>query len=99
MYIAKAVNDTRSGSQTENLVIAELVETLDRNAVAPPIESVWDGAPYVPGGFAPTTPPTGTTTPTGTATQPPPIDILTIGLIGGMGVVILVLLVLLFRKK
>jgi branched-chain amino acid transport system substrate-binding protein len=101
MYIAKAVNDTRSGSETENLVIAELVQTLNKTSVAPPVASVWNDEPYVPGGFAPTTTPTGTatTTPTGTATPPPPIDILTIGLIGGMGVVIIVLLVLLFRKK
>ncbi|NOR39242.1 MAG: ABC transporter substrate-binding protein, partial [Candidatus Thorarchaeota archaeon] len=59
MYIAKAVNDTRPGSETENLIIAELVETLDRNAVAPPIASG-----YTPGGFAPTTTTTTTTTTT-----------------------------------
>ncbi|TFH07625.1 MAG: hypothetical protein E4H14_08070 [Candidatus Thorarchaeota archaeon] len=102
MYIAKAVNDTRSGSETENLVIAELVETLNYSAVAPPVESVWNDVAYVPGGFAPTTTTssgTATTTPTGTTTEPLPIDFLTIGLIGGMGVVILVLVVLLFRKK
>ncbi|MHA2024482.1 MAG: ABC transporter substrate-binding protein [Candidatus Thorarchaeota archaeon] len=100
MYIAKAVNDTRSGSETENLVIAELVETLNYSTVAPPVASVWDGVPYVPGGFAPTTPGTTTTTPTGTGTTTPPpgFDILTIGVIGGMGVVILVLIVLYVRK-
>ena len=88
MYIAKAVNDTRPGSETENLIIAELVETLDRNAVAPPIASG-----YTPGGFAPTT----TTT---TTTEPPPAyDILTIGVIGGLGVAVIVLIVLLVRKK
>ena len=84
MYIAKAVNDTRPGSETENLIIAELVETLDRNAVAPPIASG-----YTPGGFAPTT-----------TTEPPPAyDILTIGVIGGLGVVVIALIVLLVRKK
>ena len=91
MYIAKAVNDTRPGSETENLIIAELVETLDRNAVAPPIASG-----YTPGGFAPTT----TTTTTTTTTEPPPAyDILTIGVIGGLGVAVIVLIVLLVRKK
>jgi len=45
MYIATAVNDTVSGSETENMVIAELVQTLDRFAVAPPIASN-----YTPGG-------------------------------------------------
>ncbi len=87
MYIAKAVNDTRPGSETENLIIAELVEILDRNAVAPPIASG-----YTPGGFAPTT--------TTTTTAPPPaFDYLTITVIGGLGVVIIVLIVLLVRKK
>ncbi|OLS28597.1 MAG: hypothetical protein ThorAB25_18350, partial [Candidatus Thorarchaeota archaeon AB_25] len=44
--------------------------------------------------------PTGTTTPTPTpTTTPPPFDLLTIGVIGGLGVVIIVLIVLLFRKK
>ena len=95
MYIATAVNDTRSGSETENYIIAELVETLDRDVVAPPIASG-----YPPGGFAPTPTPTGTTTPTPTpTTTPPPFDLLTIGVIGGLGVVIIVLIVLLFRKK
>ena len=102
MYIAKAVNDTRSGSETENLIIAELVDTLNYSSVAPPVESVWNDVAYVPGGFAPsvtTTTTSGTTTPTGTTTEPPPIDFLTIGLIGGMGALILVLVVLLVRKK
>jgi branched-chain amino acid transport system substrate-binding protein len=65
MYIATATNDTNPASQTYNLIIAKLNQTLDRNTVAPPIESVWNGEPYVPGGFAP--PPT-TTTSTGTST-------------------------------
>ncbi|MHA1949960.1 MAG: ABC transporter substrate-binding protein [Candidatus Thorarchaeota archaeon] len=101
MYIAKAVNDTRPGSETEGLVIAELVETLNRTYVAPPVASVWNDAPYVPGGFAPTTPGTTTTTPTGTGTTTPPaptFDILTLGVIGGMGAIILVLVVLYVRK-
>lgn len=103
MYIAKAVNDTRSGSETENLVIAELVETLNYSAVAPPVASMWNDEPYVPGGFAPS--PTTTTSPGTTTTDettPPPvygIDIITLSLIGGMGVVILILVVLLVRKK
>ncbi len=100
MYIATAVNDTDPASETYNLVIAELNATLDRNTVAPPIESMWNDAPYVPGGFAPTTPVTTTTTPTGTTTPPPPgFDILTISVIGGMGVVILILIVLYVRKQ
>jgi hypothetical protein len=94
MYIAKAVNDTRPGSETENLIIAELVETLDRNAVAPPIASG-----YTPGGFAPTTTTTISTTTTTTTEPPPEYDILTIGVIGGLGVVVIVLIVLLVRKK
>jgi branched-chain amino acid transport system substrate-binding protein len=103
MYIARAVLDERSGSETENFIIAELVNTLNYSSVAPPVESVWNDEPYVPGGFAPvvtttTTTGTATTTPTGTITAAP-IDFLTIGLLGGMGVVILILVVLLFRKK
>jgi branched-chain amino acid transport system substrate-binding protein len=101
MYIAKAVNDTRSGSETENLIIAELVEILDRNAVAPPVESVWNDAPYVPGGFAPTTPPpTTTSTSTGT-TGPPetPTPIVLPLALAAAGVVIVVLVVLLYRKQ
>ncbi|UCH04325.1 MAG: ABC transporter substrate-binding protein [Candidatus Thorarchaeota archaeon] len=104
MYIAKVVNDTRPGSETENLIIAELVETLDRNKVAPPIESVWNGEPYVPGGFAPTTPTTttttGTTTGTTTDTGPPPIPmeiLLVIGL--GGGVVIVLIAVVVLRRR
>ena len=102
MYIATAVNDTQSGSETENLVIAELVQTLNRTYVAPPIASMWNDAPYVPGGFAPTTTEPTTTSPTSTTpptTAPPPgFDMLTIGIIGGMGVVILILIVLYIRK-
>jgi len=52
MYIAEAWVDNVSESQTENYIIAKLVETLDRNEVAPPIASG-----YTPGGFAPTTGP------------------------------------------
>jgi len=104
MYIATAVNDTASGSETENLVIAELVETLDSSIVSPPIASMWNDEPYVPGGFAPTT-----TTTTGTATTsdtttgtelPVGFDILTVGLIGVGGLAIgLVVAALFFRKK
>ena len=57
MYVAKAVFDTRPTSETVGLVISQLVATLNRTECAPPIESVWNGEPYVPGGFA--------TTPTG----------------------------------
>ncbi|TFF91311.1 hypothetical protein EU545_04590 [Candidatus Thorarchaeota archaeon] len=97
MYIAKAVNDTRSGSETENLVIAELVATLDRNTVAPPIEAVWDGEPYVPGGFAPVT---ETTTGTGTAPPPGGFDILTVAVVGVVGVVAgLLVAAVVFRKR
>jgi hypothetical protein len=104
MYIAKAVNDTRPGSETENIIIAELVQTLNYSEVAPPVESVWNGEPYVPGGFAPpptTTPTTSpTTTPTGTATPPPGFDILTVGVIGVVGVVIgIIVAAVIFRKR
>jgi len=71
MYIATAVNDTRPGSETENLVIAQLVQTIDRNTCAPPIASVWNGEPYVPGGFAPPTTGTTTTTTTGGGGEAP----------------------------
>jgi branched-chain amino acid transport system substrate-binding protein len=103
MYIAKAVNDTRSGSETENLIIAELVQTLNKTYVAPPVASVWNDAPYVPGGFAPTTPPTtSTTTSTGTATTGPPETptpiVLPLALAAAV-VVIVVLVVLLYRKQ
>jgi len=104
MYIATAINDTRSGSETENLVIADLVQTLNYSTVAPPVASMWNGVPYVPGGFAPTT--TGTTGTTGTTptttTQAPPVgfDILTVALIGGGCLVVgLVVAALIFRKK
>jgi branched-chain amino acid transport system substrate-binding protein len=100
MYIAKAVNDTRPGSETENLVIAELVQTLNKTYVAPPIASVWNDEPYVPGGFAPVTT-TSTTTTTTTTTPPPapPVDWVMIGVVGGMGAVILILIVLYIRKQ
>ncbi len=101
MYIARAVNDTRSGSETENLIIAELVETLPWDAVAPPIEAMWNGEPYVPGGFAPpptTTPPT--TTPTGTAPPPVGFDILTVAVISvGTLVLGIVIAAVIFRKR
>jgi branched-chain amino acid transport system substrate-binding protein len=57
MYIARAWNDARSGSETEGYIIPQLVETLNRSMVAPPIESLWNGEPYVPGGFADIIPP------------------------------------------
>jgi hypothetical protein len=103
MYIATAVNDTRPGSETENIVIAQLNQTLDRNTVAPPIASVWNDEPYVPGGFAPTptTTPTGTSTPTGTGTPPPQgFDLLTVALIGVGGLAIgIVVAAVIFRKR
>ncbi|MHA2397032.1 MAG: ABC transporter substrate-binding protein, partial [Candidatus Thorarchaeota archaeon] len=100
MYIARAVNDTRSGSETENLIIAELVETLDRNAVAPPIEAVWNDEPYVPGGFGPTTTPTTSPTSPTPTTPPPGFDLLTVSLIGVGGLVVgLVVAALVFRKN
>ena len=103
MYIAKAVNDTRSGSETENMVIAELVETLNYSTVAPPVASMWNDAPYVPGGFAPDPTTTGgTTSPTTNGTVPPPVgfDILTVALIGGGCLVVgLVVAALFFRKQ
>jgi branched-chain amino acid transport system substrate-binding protein len=107
MYIATAVNDTRSGSETENLVIAELVETLNYSTVAPPVASEWDGVPYVPGGFAPATS-TGTSTGTGTDTGTGTgtgggivgFDILTVALIGVGGLAVgLIVAALIFRKK
>jgi hypothetical protein len=107
MYIAKAVNDTRPGSETENLVIAELVETLNYSTVAPPVAAMWNDAPYVPGGFAPVTTTTtgGTTTDTGTGTGTGTVpsggfDILTVALIGIGGLVVgLVVAALVFRKR
>ncbi len=103
MYIAEAVNDTRSGSETENLVIAELVETLDRDTVAPPVEAVWDGVPYVPGGFAPeTTTTTTTTTPTTTTEPPPPpppIDPILLLALGGGALVVIVLIVVVMKRQ
>ena len=100
MYIARAVNDTRSGSETENMVIAELVRTLDRNAVAPPIASVWNGEPYVPGGFAPVTTTTTATTTTGTGTLPPGFDLLTVSAIAVVAVVGgFIVAAIIFRKK
>jgi len=103
MYIAKAVNDTRPGSETENLIIAELVQTLDRNAVAPPVESVWNGEPYEPGGFAPvttttTTTTTGTTTGTGEGPPPLPMELLLAIGVGG-GVVIILIAIVVVRRR
>ncbi|TFF91102.1 hypothetical protein EU545_05635 [Candidatus Thorarchaeota archaeon] len=51
MYIAEAWNDTREGSETEGLIIAKHVATLDRFTVAPPVAS----------GYTPTTTTTTTT--------------------------------------
>jgi len=88
MYIAEAINDTRSGSETENLIIADLVQTLNRTTVAPPIASVWNGEPYVPGSFGPTPPP------------PFEFDLLTVGLIGVGGLIVgIVVAAVIFRKK
>ncbi|MHA1960614.1 MAG: ABC transporter substrate-binding protein [Candidatus Thorarchaeota archaeon] len=39
MYIAEAVIDDRVGSETEGFVIAQIVETLHRDTVAPPIDT------------------------------------------------------------
>ena len=101
MYIAKAVNDTRPGSETENIIIAELVQTLNYSQVAPPVASVWNGEPYVPGGFAPPpTTTTGTTTPTGTASPPPGFDVLTVGVIAVVGVFLgFIVAAVIFRKR
>ena len=75
MYIAKAVIDDESGSETEGLVIAELVETLDRFTVAPPINSN-----YTPGGgFV--------------------LDPLTTTIIVGFVGVVLVALIVVFRRR
>ncbi len=111
MYIARAVNDTRPASETYNLIIADLVRTLDRNEVAPPIESG-----YTPGGFAPTTtgtttetttetttgPTTGTTSETTSETTPVPtgFDVLTLTLIvGGVGVVLIIVIAVIWLRK
>jgi hypothetical protein len=103
MYIATAVNDTDPASETYNEVIAKLNVTLDRNTVAPPVASMWNDEPYVPGGFAPepTTTPTGTTSPTPTPTTPPPgFDLLTVGLIGVGGLVVgIIVAAVIFRKN
>ena len=48
MYIAEAWNDTRAGSETENFIIAKLVETLDSNTVAPPIDTNYTLLPPPP---------------------------------------------------
>ncbi|MHA1925095.1 MAG: ABC transporter substrate-binding protein [Candidatus Thorarchaeota archaeon] len=95
MYIATAVNDTRSGSETENKIIAELVETLHRDVVAPPVASG-----YTPGGFAPVTTPTTTTAPTTTTEPPPPppIDPILLLALGGGALVVIVLVVVVMRR-
>ncbi|MFX0062373.1 MAG: ABC transporter substrate-binding protein, partial [Candidatus Hermodarchaeota archaeon] len=54
MYIAEAWLDDRPTSETNGFIIANLVETLDRDVVAPPIAAMWNDEPYVPGGFATT---------------------------------------------
>jgi branched-chain amino acid transport system substrate-binding protein len=85
MYIATAINDTRSGSETENLVIADLVETLDRMDVAPPVAAMWNGEPYVPGGL----------NPTGGG-----FDIMTVAIVGVVGIVAgVIVAAVVFRKK
>ena len=107
MYIAEAWKDNVTGSETENLIIAKNVQTLDRFEVAPPVDSVWNDEPYVPGGFAPTTTTTTTTTGTGTTTTTNEtgtgggFNTLTLTLVAGAGVAIIVVIVLVwwFRKK
>lgn len=102
MYIAEAWRDNVTGSETENLIIAKLVERLDRFDVAPPIASVWNGEPYEPGGFAPTTTTTTTTTATTTTTETGGgLDIMTLTLVAGAGVAVVVIIVIVwwFRKK
>ncbi|MHA1906269.1 MAG: ABC transporter substrate-binding protein [Candidatus Thorarchaeota archaeon] len=47
MYIAEAWRDDRSGSETEGFIIAKLVETLDRNVVAPPEVANYTPLPFV----------------------------------------------------
>ncbi|MGY5876991.1 MAG: ABC transporter substrate-binding protein, partial [Candidatus Thorarchaeota archaeon] len=47
MYIAEAWTDDRAGSETEGFIIAKLVETLDRNVVAPPVASNYTPAGVV----------------------------------------------------
>lgn len=44
MYIADIVNDTKPGSETENLIIARLNKTIPAMEVAPPIKTNYD--PY-----------------------------------------------------
>jgi branched-chain amino acid transport system substrate-binding protein len=47
MYIAEAWLDTRAASQTYGLIIAKLVETLDRDTVAPPIDTNYTLHPLI----------------------------------------------------
>ncbi|MHA2277039.1 MAG: hypothetical protein ACXAC2_14795 [Candidatus Kariarchaeaceae archaeon] len=63
MYIAEVVNDTRVASETYNLLIGQLVETLPASEVAPPIKT-----DYIPCG-APPTKVTDTVTDTETQAQ------------------------------
>jgi branched-chain amino acid transport system substrate-binding protein len=98
MYIATSWNDTRIGSETYHRIIAKLNQTLDRNAVAPPVASVWNGEPYVPGGFAPVSTTTTTTTTTTGVVQG--FDILTVSAVGVIGVVLgFIVAAVIFRKK
>ncbi|UCE14118.1 MAG: ABC transporter substrate-binding protein [Candidatus Heimdallarchaeota archaeon] len=53
MYIADIVNDTRPGSETENLIIASLNKTIPALEVAPPIKTDYD--PYATGTTTTTT--------------------------------------------
>jgi branched-chain amino acid transport system substrate-binding protein len=85
MYIAEAWVDDRAGSETEGLIIAKLVETLDRDTVAPPIASVWNGEAYTPGAFAPA--------------PPPPIDPILLLAVGGGALIVVVLIIVLVRRK
>lgn len=82
MYIAEAWNDTRSGSETEGLIIAKLVETLHRDVVAPPIASN-----YTPGG--------DTTHPASFVIDP--MTLAVIG-IGAVAVIVIIAVVFLKKK-
>lgn len=47
MYIAEAWKDDRAGSETQGFIIAKLVETLDRDTVAPPVDTNYTPLPLV----------------------------------------------------
>ena len=92
MYIATSWNDTRPGSETYHRIIAKLNQTLDRNAVAPPVASVWNGEAYVP----------GTAGSRYTTTTPPPggFDILTVTAVAVVTLVVgFIIAAVIFRKK